>query len=69
MQKINKQLTISSLVQSMAINNNIEVLYITDVATFKLTKKGLELIEVNKDINIEKDILNKMEFKPEIDLI
>ena len=59
------QITFASI---NAINNNIEVLYITDVATFKLTKKGLELIEVNKDINIEKDILNKMEFKPEINL-
>lgn len=55
------QITFASI---NAINSNIEVLYITDLCVFRLTKKGLELIEVNDNVNIEEDILDKMEFKP-----
>ena len=57
------QITFASI---NAINNNVEVLYITDVATFKLTTKGLKIIETKDNINIEKEILDKMEFKPEL---
>ena len=41
-----------------------KVLYITERCVFKLNPKGLELIEVASGINIEKDILPHMEFKP-----
>lgn len=55
------QITFASI---NAINDNIEVLYITDICVFKLTKDGLLLTETKENINIEKDILDKMEFKP-----
>ena len=47
-----------------AIKNNQEVLYITERCVFKLTSEGLELIEIAPGINLEKDILNNMDFKP-----
>ena len=47
-----------------ALNNNQEILYVTERAVFKLTGLGLELIEIAPGIDLQKDILDKMEFKP-----
>ncbi|MEM0496967.1 MAG: acyl CoA:acetate/3-ketoacid CoA transferase, partial [Acidilobaceae archaeon] len=41
-----------------------KVLYITERAVFQLTSEGLKLIEIAPNIDIEKHILAKMEFKP-----
>lgn len=60
-----EQITFASI---NAINDKIEVLYITDICVFKLTKEGLMLIEVNENVNINKDILDKMEFEPLIEV-
>ena len=40
------------------------VLYVTERCVFKLTKEGLELIEIAPGIDLQKDILDKMDFKP-----
>jgi propionate CoA-transferase len=43
-----------------------KVLYVTERAVFKLTPKGLMLIEVAPGIDVEKDILAQMDFTPAI---
>jgi len=41
-----------------------KVLYVTERAVFSLTPKGVELVEVAPGIDVEKDILQQMDFKP-----
>jgi propionate CoA-transferase len=43
-----------------------DVMYITERAVFRLTGIGLELIEIAKGVDLKKDILDLMEFKPSI---
>ncbi|MGP6191538.1 MAG: acyl CoA:acetate/3-ketoacid CoA transferase [Vulcanimicrobiaceae bacterium] len=40
------------------------VLYVTERCVFKLTQEGLELIEVAPGIDVERDIIGQMEFRP-----
>ncbi len=47
-----------------AARNAQTVLYVTERCVFKLTSAGLELIEVAPGIDIDKDILAQMDFKP-----
>ncbi|HML28333.1 MAG TPA: acyl CoA:acetate/3-ketoacid CoA transferase, partial [Hyphomicrobium sp.] len=42
------------------------VIYVTERCVFQLTEHGLELIEVAPGIDIERDILPNMAFKPHI---
>ena len=47
-----------------ALERGIEVNYVTERAVFKLTAEGLELIEIGKGIDLQKDILDQMDFTP-----
>jgi propionate CoA-transferase len=47
-----------------AAKDNKEVLYITERCVFRLTKEGLELIEIAPGVDIKRDILDKMDFEP-----
>lgn len=47
-----------------AIKKNQPVLYITERCVFSLAKEGIELTEIAPGIDIEKDILSSMDFKP-----
>lgn len=42
------------------------VMYITERAVFELTKKGVMLTEVAPGIDLQKDVLDRMQFKPEV---
>ena len=41
-----------------------KVTYVSERAVFVLTKDGLMLTEIAPGVDLEKDILDKMEFKP-----
>jgi len=47
-----------------AAENDKDVLYVTERCVFRLTREGLELIEVAPGIDIKRDILNRMDFEP-----
>lgn len=47
-----------------ALETEQEVFFITERAVFKLTEKGVTLIEVAPGIDIEKDIMAHMDFRP-----
>lgn len=49
-----------------AARDEKEVYYITERCVFRLTEKGLLLTEIAPGIDLEKDILAHMEFRPEI---
>ncbi len=44
-----------------------EIMYVTERAVFKLSGTELVLVEIASGVDIDKDILEKMEFKPQMD--
>ncbi|MBD0786653.1 3-oxoacid CoA-transferase [Vibrio sp. Y2-5] len=56
-----EQITFSA---NQALKANKPVLYITERAVFRMVEQGIELIEIAPGIDIERDILRHMAFKP-----
>ncbi len=59
-----EQITFSG---TQAISQNQTVLYVTERCVFELRSDGVHLIEVAPGIDVEADILNRMEFQPIVD--
>ncbi len=51
---------------SQATKYGHDILYITERAVFKLTQQGITLQEIAPGIDLDKDILSKMSFSPEM---
>jgi len=51
---------------SQALRFGKEVLYMTERAVFRLTTEGLELMEVAPGIDVERDVVSKMGFRPKL---
>ena len=52
-----------------AIKYGHDILYITERAVFKLNADGIILEEIAPGIDLDKDVLSKMNFKPRLGIV
>ncbi len=64
--KVVKKVTQVSINGKMASANGQNLYYVTERCVFRIDKDGPELIEIAKGIDLQRDILDKMEFTPRI---
>lgn len=62
--KLVKEVQQVSYSGKIAYKRGQNMLYVTERAVFKLTEKGPMLIEIAKGIDLQKDVLEQMDFKP-----
>lgn len=62
--KFKKNVEQISFSGDFAVSHQKNVWYITERAVFRLVKGGIELIEIAPGVDLQKDILDKMEFSP-----
>jgi len=65
--KFCKQVESVSLSAEFAMEEKQEITYVTERAVFKLTNSGIKLTEIAPGLDIEKDVLQQMPFKPILD--
>jgi propionate CoA-transferase len=51
---------------SLARESGREIFYVTERAVFQLNTEGLTLIEIAPGIDLKKDVLEQMQFKPRV---
>jgi propionate CoA-transferase len=62
--KFVKQVEQVSFAGQVAREARRDVLFVTERAVFRLQPDGVELIEVAPGIDVQRDILDQMEFRP-----
>jgi propionate CoA-transferase len=50
----------------IAIEEQREILYVTERCVFRLTQEGLLLTEIAPGIDLQRDIFDQMEFRPSV---
>lgn len=58
-----KQISFSG---EVALDQGKDITYVTERCVFKLTRAGLELVEIAPGVDLQRDILDQMEFRPVI---
>ncbi|MGI6172992.1 MAG: CoA-transferase [Christensenellales bacterium] len=64
--KFKKEIASISFSARQAIKSGHRVLYVTERCVFRLTENGLELVEVNPGIDVQRDILERLPFDVQV---